>query len=279
MLKTDPTIIRYEGDNYILTQQVCRAAVKAYAVHVKSGKRSTGIASYLNSLNDAKNSKPSWETPKAVAQLLARRAAVMVEKFAKIASKTKVWTDLSWRAVPLSNAVTEAFISEKVAAAASEPSSKYLRNVGSQESAVLKRLTHFVSRCGFVFVDPSRVCRADRHVGHSVRQNLLVMLEKAITDLLEHQILHHEAADRLRQDVERLAKELVPSSLALTDAFDFSDWELNSTLGRVDGQPYEALLERAQATEKYNLGDKAFKGDLHAIFQQGRLRAARQAKL
>jgi len=243
--------VTYEGDNYILTQQVCRAALKAYTVHLKNGGQSSGIASYLNSLKQA-DVKPSWSTPEDVARLLARRAAVMVEKFAKAASKTQVWTDLSWRGVPVSNAVTEAFISDKIAGLVNNAGSKFLHGMGQEEGKVLKRLMHF---------------------------NLLVILERSIPDLLEHQIVSHDKLDNLRRDVDQLAKELLPSALALTDAFDFTDWELNSTLGRNDGRAYEALLDRAQASEKLNLGDKEYMRDLQAIFQQGRARSARQARL
>ncbi|CAF3813134.1 unnamed protein product [Rotaria sordida] len=39
---------------------------------------------------------------------------------------------------------------------------------------------------------------------------------------------------------------LRPNLVALVDAFDFHDHELNSCLGRYDGQVYEALMERAR---------------------------------
>ncbi|CAF4289872.1 unnamed protein product [Adineta steineri] len=39
---------------------------------------------------------------------------------------------------------------------------------------------------------------------------------------------------------------LRPNLVALVDAFDLHDFELNSCLGRYDGQAYEALMERAR---------------------------------
>lgn len=39
-----------------------------------------------------------------------------------------------------------------------------------------------------------------------------------------------------------------PEAVALVDAFDYSDYVLNSALGRFDGNVYEDLFERAQAS-------------------------------
>ncbi|UJR20018.1 hypothetical protein I4U23_023152 [Adineta vaga] len=43
-----------------------------------------------------------------------------------------------------------------------------------------------------------------------------------------------------------LYAQLRPNLVTLVDAFDFHDFELNSCLGRYDGQAYEALMERAR---------------------------------
>lgn len=39
-----------------------------------------------------------------------------------------------------------------------------------------------------------------------------------------------------------------PEAVALVDAFDYSDYVLNSALGRFDGNVYEDLFKRAQAS-------------------------------
>lgn len=39
-----------------------------------------------------------------------------------------------------------------------------------------------------------------------------------------------------------------PEAVTLVDAFDYSDYDLNSALGRYDGNVYEDLYKRAQAS-------------------------------
>lgn len=46
----------------------------------------------------------------------------------------------------------------------------------------------------------------------------------------------------------------MPLAIALTDAFGFSDWELNSSLGVYHGRVYESLWEHALA-EPLNLSE------------------------
>lgn len=63
--------------------------------------------------------------------------------------------------------------------------------------------------------------------------------------------------EALRAQITDLARQLQPEMVGLTDAFAFSDWDLNSELGRYDGGAYEALLARAKADLDVNVGDEA----------------------
>ena len=84
-------------------------------------------------------------------------------------------------------------------------------------------------------------------------------------------IVSTRAADALRLEVARLCKELLPEAIALSDAFGYTDWELDryvsgcherlfqgayktdgySALGVYDGRVYNALWDQAQ-TEPLN---------------------------
>jgi len=50
----------------------------------------------------------------------------------------------------------------------------------------------------------------------------------------------------LKSHPRHLFEEIRPNALALVDAFDFSDFELNSSLGRYDGDCYRDMYRRAQ---------------------------------
>lgn len=45
--------------------------------------------------------------------------------------------------------------------------------------------------------------------------------------------------------INDLLNEIRPDCIALTDSFDFNDYLLKSTIGRFDGNIYEALVEAA----------------------------------
>lgn len=47
-------------------------------------------------------------------------------------------------------------------------------------------------------------------------------------------------------EVKNLCQEILPESIGLTDAFGYSDWELDSALGVYDGRVYESLWARVQ---------------------------------
>merc|ERR1712217_771497 len=47
------------------------------------------------------------------------------------------------------------------------------------------------------------------------------------------------------QRIKTLLAELRPDAVALVDSFGFTDAELKSTLGRYDGNVYEAIYEKA----------------------------------
>jgi len=71
-------------------------------------------------------------------------------------------------------------------------------------------------------------------------------LSRETGDFLELGLLSPEEAGRAREEVELLLREVRPDAVALCDGWDWSDFELKSTLGRWDGKYEEALLESAK---------------------------------
>lgn len=64
---------------------------------------------------------------------------------------------------------------------------------------------------------------------------MLTILEGALADLLSYGLLPPPPPDQkggdacraLRLEIQRLCLELLPQAIGLTDAFGFSDWELD----------------------------------------------------
>jgi acyl-CoA oxidase len=67
--------------------------------------------------------------------------------------------------------------------------------------------------------------------------------ENALDDLLELGALAPQQAPLVRGAVRSLLHALRPDAVALVDAFNYTDRQLNSALGRYDGRVYEAMVE------------------------------------
>ncbi|KAG6614494.1 acyl-CoA dehydrogenase/oxidase [Phytophthora cinnamomi] len=71
------------------------------------------------------------------------------------------------------------------------------------------------------------------------------LITKSLGDFRQHDYLSSSQADLAREQVVRLLPSIRKNSVLLTDAWDFSDFELGSTIGRYDGDIYRALVKRA----------------------------------
>lgn len=108
----------------------------------------------------------------------------------------------------------------------------------------------------------------------------MLTVDMARADLLEYQIVSAPFFGSLRDAIETQIRAILPDLIGLTDAFGFSDWELDSTLGGTAGRPYEELLERAERDVHLNLGEKAYISDVRGILEEGRTGfASMQSKL
>lgn len=70
---------------------------------------------------------------------------------------------------------------------------------------------------------------------------ILDALRSNMADLAESEILDAAGLRALREAATRAIDALDDDLVGLTDAFQFSDWELNSVLGRYDGNVYAEL--------------------------------------
>ncbi|KAF7796497.1 hypothetical protein EIP86_007675 [Pleurotus ostreatoroseus] len=224
---------RFEGDNYLLDQQVVRAALKTYK-RITSSQKERNITALLSPSTAylrllAKPVPPfsqdSWGNTHACVLLLEHRALALVRSRALHENDADASADQR-----VSRAVTEAFVAEQL-----EGFINGLRDeLPGKNASVVRNLLH--------------LC-------------ILSMLESALVDLLSFALIStpsHANQDDvslpLRKEIQRLCLALLPQAVALSDAFGFSDWELDSALGVYDGNVYETLWQKAQ-TEPLNRGD------------------------
>ncbi|KAI5121476.1 hypothetical protein M0805_003932 [Coniferiporia weirii] len=226
----------YEGDNFVLDQQVVRAALKACndltATKLSSPVPLSPFNAYLRHLQKADTESQKrpyeaplwtdWHVPILVLELRAARA--VEERFiAQALEEVDASSDHR-----VSRAVTEAYVAVQVG--------EMIRTLPlSEESAsIVKTL---------------------------LKLYLLSTVETAMADILSFNIISSRLTGRgreplkaLRLEIASLCAELLPEAISLTDAFGYSDWELDSALGVYNGRVYEALWLRAQ-TEPLNQTD------------------------
>ncbi|KAI0659517.1 peroxisomal oxidase [Cubamyces menziesii] len=216
----------FEGDNFVLDQQVVRAALKAYdALVVRKTRSISGLTpstAYLRSLAEVTPSLSAasrgWTDPHTAIVLLERRAAAMVQDRAKHASEPDASSDHR-----VARAVTDAFVGAQVG----EINRDLERSVGGHEASVLKNVYLLY---------------------------LLTSVERGLVDIVSFNLLPEQATSEVRSDparslrmaIKNLCEELLPEAIGLTDGFGFNDWELDSALGRYDGNAYEELWKRTQ---------------------------------
>jgi len=239
----------YEGDNFVLDHQVVRAALKAHNSVSSSPQPSfSPSARYLRLLNTT--SVPfsgSWGDPSALALLLEYRAAHVVHAHAQSVSSGLGDAGASSR---VAYAATGAFVAAQVVEMVNTLQTSGFR---TNDQAVLKRLYTLY---------------------------LLTEVESALSDLYAFGLLSvtsangDDPAQHLRDAIARTCTALLPEAIGLSDAFGFTDWELDSALGVHDGRVYEQLVERTK-TEPMNQFDvsPAYEKSIRPILQRGQRRA------
>ncbi|KAI0027723.1 peroxisomal oxidase [Vararia minispora EC-137] len=246
----------YEGDNFVLDHQVVRAALKAHAAVCKSTAPPalSPSAQYLRLLG----SPPalfsgSWTDPAQLALLLEQRAACVVDAYANSVLSGAQDAGASNR---VSATVTGAFVAAQVVEMVKRLP---MAGLATKDIVILSKLYTLY---------------------------LTTEAEGALADLFAFKLLptasssNHDPAADLRAAITRLCLDLLPEVIGLTDAFGFTDWQLDSALGTQDGRVYEELVERAKAEPMNTFKvTPTYEIYIRPILQRGQQRAKRDAKL
>lgn len=135
---------RYEGDNFVLDQQVTRAALKSYRALLSSSSPSESQLSpstqYLRVFLPGHSQPPSinakWDDPQTAILLLEWRAALSVKAYATHHEDSDASIDRR-----VSKAITEAFVASQVG----EMLKTLQDKLPGREAQVLRRLFTLVS--------------------------------------------------------------------------------------------------------------------------------------
>jgi len=223
----------WEGDNDVLCLQTGRYLLKAVAG--LPGKNITGSAHYLQAFAEGQilqtcmvTNAREWLSHEACLQAFRFRTAFLC-RMAENAIRSEANGKLVFDGVPWNNS-TVAVI--KCAAA---------HSWCTVLTYFLDALTEIQSNAKL----PSATVSA---LNQCLSLFALTKIEQHAADLLESSYLTPSQIKMLRTQKNQLIKDLRPNAVALVDSFGYLDYELNSALGRADGDVYLGLLEMAHAS-------------------------------
>lgn len=238
--------------------QVARSALKSLSTFLSSPKTALSPSSaYLSSLHPlpslplAVSAPSSFLSPALQLQLISLRASFGVARLAKFVQSGKKWSELSHECVEVSKGVTEAFLVRRMLEAVEGDEGLLSKGAGKKEKEVLKTLVSFVRHEGCLLslsMFP-RLTLLSQLDDSFTLQYILHTLETALPFLLEYGIIAPsppsldpsspasvDAIEALREQLNSLAKQLLPEMVGLVDAFGFSDWELDSAVSGRGGR-------------------------------------------
>lgn len=210
----------FEGDNYVISQQIARALIKTVALLKQHPKAPLpGSFNYLRQvLSPSASSAGSgdWRDPKQQVDALQKRAAKIINDLAVVVAKNPntPWTDLSWTSARLAGAHADIFVVDS-----------FHNKVRESGNADLQKLGELYS---------------------------LTVLVKAIPELVEAGVNTGGLRQAQEAAVDSITKEM---AVGLTDAFGWLDWELPGVLGKKEGRVYE---EMRRVVEEWDINQGAY---------------------
>ncbi|KAI8069610.1 acyl-CoA dehydrogenase/oxidase C-terminal [Gongronella butleri] len=227
----------YEGDNYVLAQQVGRALLKHLDTIAKGGKVQTASAGYLNYLAGDSPLKPidgaaaNILDPVVQERVFGLRAARLVADLAQQLKDGRPWADVNMECWHIAFAHAEYTLLVQFQARVKQLSEENPKIAAALQTLAnlfaLSQITHFNTA---PFLSTGTIRPAD-----------LGTIQAAYRQLIA---------------------TVVKDAIAYTDAYQFGDNELGSALGAYDGRAYERLWEAAQ---KNPLNTEAGRKDIDAI--------------
>jgi acyl-CoA oxidase len=229
--------VTYEGDNFVLAQQVGRAMLKgANELSKDKNAKVTNTMAFLKTLESsgtlpfkAPTSAPEWYKPETYSAALQLRAARRVADLVAEIKGGRRFVDLSWDCVEIARSHAEVVVDTWFTEGVNDDAQRY----GERETVWLRKLICLhalvcIQRDVTPLALPSAQGRglADYKAGTAI--------------LTPESVLHLETA------IRGLVEEILPQVIGYTDAFGWSDWELASSLGRKDGRVYESLMAQAE---------------------------------
>ena len=213
-----------EGENYVIIQQLSRYLIKTFK-SAQAGKAPVGNATYLQSISKLQYLIVTVAKPEDLRNT-ENQLAAFANRAGYLIAQTCQRLDAL---VEKGQSFTSAF-----------QAVQWLGFRAARAHCMYSMLVSFVKQV--------ELAKTNEPTLYPVLKNLcdlyaLYYTERELGEFLEASQYSPVQAGWIHEQVEAIMREIRPNAVALVDAFNHSDRDLNSALGRYDGNVYEALFE------------------------------------
>ncbi|GAN03812.1 acyl-CoA oxidase 5 [Mucor ambiguus] len=248
----------YEGDNFVLAQQVARFLLKQLQNVVKGKQVTYTTAEYLYTLAEGTDQAFQFKDvgqqildPEVQLKLFSIRSARLVADLGQQLQNGREWSDLNMECWAINLAHAEYLILKSLIA-----------KVKAVEASEYANLAPMLKAISDLF------CLST--LGYS-----------SLATFLSTATIHPSDLSRLNEKYREAISKISNNAVPLTDGFGFTDRDLNSALGKQDGRAYEALWDAVQKNPVNGEEEKAKLGNLvlQILHRGNNLEYIRSAKL
>lgn len=216
----------WEGDNYMLTQQVARYLLKSARSVLKGNEPSNDttaiLANYLARQEQGAAFDILGNDNDLVAAFAWRSAFLTFEAHKHRDIEKKPWNSLLVDFYRLSRAHSQYMVVKNFYETLQSPTA----DLDPETVGVLHKLFRLYAL-------------------HTLETEAAEFYTSSAVTVRQIQLARTNA-------VMRLLEEIRPHAIRLVDAWDFPDWQLDSSLGRKDGKVYEDMFHRASVLNPLN---------------------------
>ncbi|KAF1353949.1 acyl-CoA dehydrogenase/oxidase C-terminal [Delphinella strobiligena] len=217
----------WEGDNYMLTQQVARYLLKSARSVLKGQDPTNDTTSILTTFLQRQDTGAAFDILDNDADIVSafawRSAFLTFEALKHRDENKKAWNDLLVDFYRLSRAHSQYMVVKN-----------FYETLNSVTSDDMDSETHTLMHKLFRL-----------YALHTLEQEASEFYTSGAVTVRQIQLARTSA-------VMKLLSEIRPHAVRLVDAWDFPDWQLDSSLGRYDGKVYEDMFHRASELNPLN---------------------------
>jgi len=221
-----PTLT-WEGDNYMLSQQVSRYLLKSARAVIGGQAGDNDTTRFLKAFLDRRDTGAAFDvlaSDKDLVDAFAWRVAYQTfEALQHRDVEKQSWNSLLVDFYRLSTAHAQYMVVKSFYDALTEDSAQ--TSLDRQTTAVLHKLFRLFAL-------------------HTLEREASEFFSSSATTIRQIQLA--------RKAVMKLLEEIRPHAVRLVDSWSFPDWQLDSSLGRHDGNVYEDLFHRASELNPLN---------------------------